>query len=187
MLKLGKIYFVRHGQDEDNAGGILNGNRNQPLTKLGVAQVTGAAKKLKNKKIEVIISSPLQRAKQTAQVISKALCIKNIYFESDLKERNFGILTGKLIRDIPVYAEKYIRINNSVYFTKGDGVERFPDTSKRGKSILKKIKKAYIGKNILIVSHGDLICMMLAGERQVSWKEGLKKWDGIKNAQIIEL
>jgi len=187
MLKLGKIYLIRHGEDEDNARGILNGNRNKPLTKLGISQAKEAGDKLKNKKIEVIVSSPLRRAKQTATIIAKALGIKKIYLEADLRERDFGVLTGKLVKDIPLYAEEYIRINSSLYLTKGKGVESFLATLKRAKSILKKLKKAYIGKNLLLVSHGDLCCMMLAGERGMSWKRGLEKWDGIKNAQIIKL
>ena len=187
MLKLGKIYLIRHGQDEDNARGILNGHRNKPLTKLGISQAKDAGDKLKNKKIEVIVSSPLRRAKQTAAIIAMAIGIKRVYLEDNLRERDFGVLTGKLVKDIPLYAEKYIRINNSVYFTEGKGVESFPATLKRAKSILKKLKKAHIGKNLLLVSHGDLCCMMLAGERGMSWKRGLEKWDGIKNAQIIKL
>ncbi|MFA6534602.1 MAG: histidine phosphatase family protein [Patescibacteria group bacterium] len=187
MRKLGKIYLIRHGQDEDNARGILNGHRNKPLTKLGVRQAKAAAEKLKNKKIEVVISSPLRRAEQTADIISKLLGIKKVYLEADLREREFGILTGKLVKEIPLHADAYLRINKSVYFTKGKGVESFAATLKRAKNILKNIRKAYIGKNLLIVSHGDLCCMMLASERQISWKKGLEKWDGIKNAQIINL
>jgi len=187
MLKLGKIYLIRHGQDEDNARGILNGHRNKPLTRLGISQAREAGDKLKNKNIEIIVSSPLRRAKQTAATIAKALGIKKVYLETDLRERDFGVLTGKLVKEIPFYAEKYIRINSSIYFTKGKGIESFSATLKRAKSILKKLKKAHIGKNLLFVSHGDLSCMMLAGERGMSWKRGLEKWDGIKNAQIIKL
>lgn len=187
MRKLGKIYLIRHGQDEDNARGILNGHRNKPLTKLGIRQAREAAEKLKNKKIEVIVSSPLRRAKQTAGIIAKSLGIKKIYLEADLREREFGILTGKPVKEIPLYADAYIRINKSVYFTRGKGVESFPATLKRAKNILKNIKKAHVGKNLLIVNHGDLCCMMLTGERRISWKKGLEKWDGIKNAQIINL
>jgi broad specificity phosphatase PhoE len=187
MRKLGKIYLIRHGQDEDNAKGILNGHRNKPLTKLGIRQAKKAAEKLKYKKIEVIVSSPLRRAKQTAGIIAKLLGIKKVYLEADLREREFGILTGKSVKEIPLYADTYLRINKSVYFTKGEGVESFPATLKRAKNILKNIRKAYIGKNILLVSHGDLCCMMLSGERRISWKSGLEKWDGIKNSQIISL
>ena len=42
-----KIYLTRHGQDVDNANGILNGHRDQPLTELGVGQATAAGKKSK--------------------------------------------------------------------------------------------------------------------------------------------
>lgn len=67
------IYIVRHGQDEDNANGILNGHRDQPLTKIGEMQAGEIAKEIKDAdmQFDVVLSSPLKRTFLTAEIISK--------------------------------------------------------------------------------------------------------------------
>lgn len=69
------IFLTRHGQDEDNAQGILNGRRDKPLTKLGIEQATNLAKDIKKKGISInaIYSSPLIRTFKTATTISNIL------------------------------------------------------------------------------------------------------------------
>ena len=59
-----KIYLVRHGQDEDNLKGILNGRRDKPLTDKGIKQAKELSLKIKESDIEFdkIYSSPLKRA-----------------------------------------------------------------------------------------------------------------------------
>lgn len=59
-----KIYLARHGQNEDNANGILNGHRDMPLTETGIAQANEVAEKIKNTGLsfDVVLSSPLNRA-----------------------------------------------------------------------------------------------------------------------------
>ncbi|MFA5230620.1 MAG: phosphoglycerate mutase family protein, partial [Candidatus Paceibacterota bacterium] len=70
-----KIYLARHGQDQDNAMGILNGHRDNPLTDLGISQAHTMADKAKEKNLtfDVIYSSPLQRTFQTASIIGETL------------------------------------------------------------------------------------------------------------------
>ena len=67
-----KIYLARHGQDEDNLNGILNGHRNKPLTSIGLNQAEALAGMIKENNIhfDVIYSSPLRRAFKTAEIIS---------------------------------------------------------------------------------------------------------------------
>ena len=63
-----KIFLARHGQDEDNARGLLNGRRDEPLTDLGIIQANKLAQEIKDigLKFDVIYSSPLQRAFETS-------------------------------------------------------------------------------------------------------------------------
>ena len=42
------IYLARHGQDVDNANGILNGRRDMPLTEVGIAQAKALAENIKS-------------------------------------------------------------------------------------------------------------------------------------------
>ena len=85
------IYLVRHGQNHDNAQGILNGHRDQPLTELGREEAHAAWQKIVwlNLPITKIYSSPLARAYDTAQTISDYLDIWTVQVHQDLIERNF--------------------------------------------------------------------------------------------------
>lgn len=96
------IYIVRHGQNEDNANGILNGHRDLPLTQLGIDQAKELAQSIKEADIHInkAYSSPLQRAYITGKIITDNLGIDAPEKMDILIERDFGIMTGKLIKDI---------------------------------------------------------------------------------------
>ena len=79
-----KLLLIRHGQDEDNAKGILNGRRNTALTKFGIRQASAAAQELKKYDIDIIYASPLARAYQTAQIISNIIAVDTVIVDQHL-------------------------------------------------------------------------------------------------------
>lgn len=181
-----KLFIVRHGQDEDNANLILNGRRNQPLTDLGRQQAKTVANKLKCYQIDIIYSSPLKRAFETAQIIAKELGIQDVVRNDDMIEREFGILTGKSITDIPKYASKILPTDRVNYFLKADGAEEFSTLYNRGGKVLKDINKKHPNENVLIVTHGDIGKMIRAVYYHWTWEEGLKK-PYFDNTGVLEL
>lgn len=125
-----KIYLARHGQNEDNANGILDGHRDLPLTKIGLAQAHEIAKKIKNSGLEfdAILSSPLSRAFVTAQIISEANNLPQPKVVPELIERDFGIMTGKPQSSIEeLCAPNIIKTETINYFLAPEGAETFPD------------------------------------------------------------
>lgn len=183
---MGKIFIVRHGQDEDNANGILNGRRNKPLTILGREQAGTVAEKLHSYKIDVIYSSPLKRAFETAQIIASRLKRDNILIHEHLIEREFGILSGKPISDIPLFAKKILKTDRVNYFLEAEGAEKFSDLYERAQKILHEIKEKHAHENVLVVAHGDIGKMMRAVHHKWTWREGLKK-PYFENTGILEL
>ncbi|HWY79585.1 MAG TPA: histidine phosphatase family protein [Candidatus Sulfotelmatobacter sp.] len=183
---MGKIFIVRHGQDEDNAKLILNGRRDTPLTDLGKQQAETVATKLKGYKIDVIYSSPLKRAFETAQIIAHKLGIKEVIPNNDMLERDFGILTGKPIADIPKYATNILPTNRVNYFLEAEGAEDFPTLYKRGEKVLEDIRKKHPDEIVLVVAHGDIGKMICAVYHKWNWEEGLKK-PYFDNTSILEL
>jgi len=181
-----KIFLVRHGQDVDNAAGILNGRRNNGLTDLGREQAKSAGQKLLNNNIQVIISSPLDRTQETAQIIADELGVKEIITDDRLIERDFGVLTGKPATDIPQYAKNIIHTDKVDYFLDGEGAEDYPTVLKRGGEVLAEIKQKYPDKNILIVTHGGIGKMIQAVCHGWSWEESLTT-PFIDNAEVVEL
>ena len=171
-----KIYLVRHGQDEDNALGILNGHRDQPLTALGLEQAARLAAFVIDSglQFESVYSSPLQRAYQTALTITKALKLPEPMILPDLIERDFGVMTGKLIKDIELMCEPdIIKAEVVTYFLSPIGAETFPDLISRAKNLLSQIKDKHETGSIMLASHGDFGKMIYAAYYDLPWQEVL--------------
>ncbi len=169
----GVIYVIRHGQDTDNAAGILNGHRDTELTELGREQAGIVAQKLSGHNISKIYSSPLKRANETAIIIASDLGISDITIEPDLIERDFGIMTGKKVVDIPKYSKNNIVGDKVLYFVDPEGAELLPTVLKRARRVLKEIQKARGDNDALIVTHGDTAKMIRAAYHGWTWKEGI--------------
>ncbi len=88
------FYIFRHGQSSCNLEGKIQGHTNNSvLTDRGIDQAYATADNLKNKNVEVIISSPLRRAKQTGNIVSKVIKAP-LQFDERFTEVNVGIAEG---------------------------------------------------------------------------------------------
>ena len=88
------FYIFRHGQCPFNISNHIQGQRfNGILTTKGETQALDTAKKLKNKQIEIIISSPLKRTIQTAKIVSSLIKVP-ILIDHRFIEVNMGIIEG---------------------------------------------------------------------------------------------
>jgi probable phosphoglycerate mutase len=171
-----KIYLARHGQDEDNVKGILNGHRDKPLTLLGQDQAKELANKIKEAGIQIdkIYSSPLKRTRQTAEIISDILSLNKPETLDLLIERDFGIMTGRLMSEIEtICAPDFIKADLVNYFLSPEGAETFPQLLERGRKILNEIKSKYSDGNILLVTSGDIGKMIYADYYNLGWQEAL--------------
>ena len=166
-----KIYVARHGQDVDNANGILNGHRDEPLTDLGRQQAKDVARKMLNAGttlssspsataaaastagaatvLNAIYSSPLRRAHETAEIFADILSTSTaenkvqVEIVNDLIERNFGILTGQPTSSILdiCRAEDILVTEKIHYFLRPQGAETFPDLIERANRLLFYLRK----------------------------------------------
>lgn len=182
-----RIFIVRHGQDTDNENGVLNGHRDTDLTDLGRIQAREVAQRLKDKGIVRIYVSPLKRALDTATIIADILGIDCIIIEEDLIERNFGILTGKRITDIPLYTDKILVTTKIAYFLEVEDAEDFTILYQRAEQVLLRIKQRQSNYNFLIVTHGDIGKMIQAAYYGWTWRQGLEETVYFANTDVIEL
>ena len=83
------LYITRHGQTDWNVSKKVMGRRDEPLNEKGLLQASETRDNLLNTDIDLIICSPLQRARQTAETINKDRNIPIIYDERII-ERDFG-------------------------------------------------------------------------------------------------
>lgn len=100
------LYFVRHGQSEANAAHITaGGGLDVDLTQHGIDQAAKVGKLLKDKRIQLIVSSPQKRAFHTAHVIAKEIGYKpeNIVTNKLFVERHLGEMTGRPHDEVQLY------------------------------------------------------------------------------------
>ncbi len=147
------IYFVRHGQTNDNLKFIISGsNRDVSLNENGKKQAKQTAEKLKDVKIDICFCSPMKRAKQTAKEILKFHKNVPIFFDERIKERNFGMLDGVVDENGILYSKNWdMKLDLTV-----TGMETIDEIYNRVKSFYDEILKKYPDKNILVVAHNGI-------------------------------
>jgi broad specificity phosphatase PhoE len=93
------FWFLRHGETDWNAQGLSQGRTDIPLNAVGLAQAERAARTLAGLGVATIVSSPLSRAKATAEIVAEALRLPIAAFDDDLREVNFGVQEGRPMGD----------------------------------------------------------------------------------------
>lgn len=191
--KSGNKYFViRHGQTECNVKGQIDSTINgDGLTDLGREQVTNSAKNLVDKKIDLIICSPFERTKETAEILADKLGYKkeDLIFDERLHEMSVPMYEGMKWED---YWKNYAKSVES-FSKKIEGNECYEDVRRRSMSFLYEIEKKYSGKNILIVTHGGPSWLMASDINNLTIEETLglvtkdKTFNYLSNGEFVEL
>lgn len=173
-----KVYYVRHGESEANVANIVAGSGyNSPLTENGRAQARKAGQELKDKHIDLIVCSPLNRTVDTATHIAEEIGYdpKNILQNVLLTERNMGTLEQK------PYDEYVEAMKKGIHY---EGMETREDMVARAQKALDWIK-TLDAKNIILVSHGGTgraIRAVVEGMHH----DDLYKLEGFGNTEIYE-
>lgn len=156
-----KVYFVRHALSEFDASGIHQ-DKLTNLSAEGKKQAESLAKRFSRIPIDIIVASPYQRTKQTAEIIGKVLK-KPIKFERLIEEmRRPSEIQGKK-RD----SEKSRRIRKLIdeNYHQGDwhysDEETFNDLKSRAEKAIEYLEKIE-KENILVVTHFNIIAMMIS-------------------------
>ena len=157
------IYFVRHGESELNIKGIRQGAEGS-LSEKGRAQAMLTAKKFPKKKgrPEVIISSPYERALETAGIIAKELDLSIEKCDLLVERRNPSDIIGRSIeeREIRMIVDQIEKTFHDDNFRHSDE-ENFADLKERAKKLL-----AYIAdreeKRIIMVTHHVFLKMIVS-------------------------
>lgn len=152
---MNEIYLVRHGETDANRNYVVQGRMDNPLNEYGKKQAheTGEYFVLHNIKFDLVISSPLKRAFETAKIINQAMkTSKPIIVHQDLIERNFGDYDGQKITDEYADLVKHGAIPH---------MELNPDLEDRIFGALKELCLKYPNKRMLIVTHSHVIKAVL--------------------------
>ena len=154
---MAKLYLLRHGQSEWNILNKVQGQQNTALTEKGIEQAQKAAIRLIKENIDVIYSSDLKRAYQTAEVIGDKLSLE-VNTLCGIREMNFGTWEGLPIetieRDHLDHYKTWRTAPHEITFVDGENLAKVQE---RALAAVNKIISETSHKNILLVSHGTAI------------------------------
>ena len=147
------IYVARHGQTDWNVENKVCGLTDADLTDKGIEQARRLSAEMKDKGIDIIITSPLKRAYLTGKIASEELNIP-ILTDKRLIEQNYGIYEG-------VDRKNTDFLNNKRYFAyKYPDGESMMQVAYRVYGFLDEIKQTHKGKTVLVVCHGGVCRVM---------------------------
>ena len=162
------LYVVRHGEVPSNIEGILSGWSEEKLTKKGIKQAKQARKLVKKIKFDAIYASPIERTKETAEIIEPK---REIIFDNRLAERELGEMLGKLRADIDISTWNSIDTDKTP-----EGAETLGAGLKRLRNFLDELYEKYREKTILIVTHNFVSKCIWVIENNVQDQEEIDKF-----------
>lgn len=148
------IGIIRHGSTAWNKEGRAQGSADIPLDQEGLSQAHALAERLSQEKWDVVYSSGLSRAKQTAEIVAQRLALAAPVLDSRLREAEGGQIEGTTEQE---------RIDKwGVNWRELDlGIESFDKVTARGLEFLNEVPTLHPNKRILLVSHGSFIRQLL--------------------------
>ena len=157
------IIFLRHAQAENNTKRILAGRtEGVPLTKTGIEQAERIAKYLASIDISAIYSSPIERAKHTAEIVADS-CSLDLALDERLREIDMGKFTRMNYDDMfAKYGNIFLKFYENDPVISEHEVETFPDVQKRVLDLVDHVLKKHNNENVILVTHMDPIKSMLA-------------------------
>jgi len=157
------IIFLRHAQAENNTKRILAGRtEGVSLTKAGIQQAERISEYLKPLDISAIYSSPIGRAKHTAEIVTKNSAI-DVELDERLTEIDMGKFTRMNYDDMfAKYGNIFLKFYENDPVIAEHEVETFPSVQKRILDMVDHIIKKHKNENVILVTHMDPIKSMLA-------------------------
>ncbi|CAL1517479.1 histidine phosphatase family protein [Chitinophaga sp. MM2321] len=150
-----RIAIVRHGTTSWNKAGRLQGHSDIPLDEEGILQAQKLGLRLSGEHWDLLYSSHLLRARQTAAIIGQELGIHEVMEDNRLGEAGGGLIEGTTEEErVHKWGDNWKHLDL--------GMETNNDVVTRGMAFIEDLVAAHNGKHILLVSHGSFIKQMLA-------------------------
>ncbi|MFX0135535.1 MAG: histidine phosphatase family protein [Candidatus Hodarchaeota archaeon] len=158
---MNRIALVRHSHTEYNVigeKGKFCGSSDPPLTQRGKSESSCIAKALESKNYRYIISSPLRRAIETAEIISEQLSL-SLKIDNRLTEIDYGLWDGLTKKEIETkFPDQWKEF-------KRDPIKNIPPDGEKPENVLKRVKdsisEAFVYKPCIIVSHKTSLRLFL--------------------------
>lgn len=157
------LLFIRHGETDANVNGQLEGATDRPLNATGQAQAQALAARLlsENRPIQVIYSSSLTRARQTAAALATALGELPVQVDPDLSEYRLGEWDGLTLEELRDEKQMWVRTASDPHFAPPGG-ESAMQFGLRLVRAVRAILSRHPGQTVAIFSHGGALATVLA-------------------------
>jgi broad specificity phosphatase PhoE/ribonuclease HI len=154
-------HLLRHGRTEHTPERRFSGSSDVPLSELGRAEAAAAARHLAGRGIDVIVSSPLQRTRQTAEAAAEVLGVP-VEVDGDLREMDFGAWEGLTADEAQSKSPLAFRRWSGALDVRPPSGESVADVSTRVARARTRVLERHAGKTVLLVSHMMPIKLLLA-------------------------
>ncbi|WP_456278490.1 histidine phosphatase family protein [Bacillus sp. AK128] len=144
------VCLIRHGETDWNVIGKLQGKTDIPLNARGISQAEECREYFKGANWDIVITSPLIRARRTAEIINEGIQIPLVIME-EFQEKSFGEAEGMTVE------ERHAAFPDR-NFTNQEETAVFHDRLIKG---LDRINELYKDKKVLLVAHGAVIHALL--------------------------
>ena len=154
-------HLLRHGQTEHTPERRYSGRNDLPLSRVGRAEAEAAAARAAELGIEVVVSSPVRRTRETAEVVGAALRLP-VEVDDDLAEMDFGDLEGRTLDEALAAHPLAVRRFTSDVTVPAPGGESVADVSARVARARRRLLDRHAGRTVLVVTHVTPIKLLLA-------------------------
>jgi broad specificity phosphatase PhoE len=176
------LLLVRHGETDWNRDGRWQGGSDTSLNDLGREQAQALAEQLDGS-IDVVYSSDLARARETAEIVAAKLGLE-VRVDARLRERSFGSWEGLTTSEIEDrFADSHRRWREGVG-AGADDAETFEDFSARVNDFLADVLRLHPGENVLVISHGGSIRVIHALAAGVDYVRDHRLIPGVPNCAL---
>jgi broad specificity phosphatase PhoE len=177
------LLLARHGETADNARLVFQGQAGKGLNARGRAQAARLAERVARSRPDALFASDLERAVETARIVTEASPGLPVNVEPDLREVDVGAWTGKSHHEIEeLFPEEWAAWSSGLDVRRGGG-ETYAELAERIERAVVRIVAAHEGKRVLLVSHGGAIKSYVARILGVSG-EGLRALAGVGNCGL---
>lgn len=163
------LFLVRHGETADNANQTMQGQTQGELNERGILQAQELSEEWKDREIDVIVSSDLKRAVDTAAIVAAPHGLEVVKTPL-LRERDWGDFTGRYIPDL----------KNEPF---PDNVESLENLLSRAGEFITYVRETFPGKKVLAVGHGIINKAIQA----VYYHKSMREIQKMSNAEVREL
>ena len=157
-----RMYLIRHGESVWNAQDRIQGHGDSPLSPRGLEQAMALGRRLREASIRAVYSSPLLRARQTAEAIRETLRAP-LVLRSELREIHLGDWEGKTPDEVNARFDNGYDVwrtrPTAAVIPNAEPIEAF---RQRAINAIEAVARTADAETVAIVTHGGVICAYLA-------------------------